>query len=73
MRCPRSGGFGSALYAKEELIAEITSAFVIARIVPTVRRAGHVGSGLAVLRDDDLSANVQIGARRFNPGGGARG
>ena len=50
-----SGGFGSALYAKEELIAEITSAFVCASldIVPTVRHADYVGSWLEVLREDD--------------------
>jgi len=50
-----SGGFGSALYAKEELIAEIASAFVCAslNIVPTVRHADYVGSWLEVLRGDD--------------------
>jgi antirestriction protein ArdC len=50
-----SGAFGSALHAKEELIAEITSAFVCASldIVPTVRHADYVGSWLEVLRDDD--------------------
>jgi antirestriction protein ArdC len=50
-----SGGFGSALYAKEELIAEMTSAFVCASlgIVPTVRHAEYIGSWLEVLRDDD--------------------
>src|SRR5712671_5085211 len=50
-----SGGFGSALYAKEELVAEITSAFVCTSlgIVPTVRHADYVGSRLEVLRDDD--------------------
>jgi antirestriction protein ArdC len=50
-----SGGFGSALYAKEELIAEITSAFVCASldIVPTVRHADYVGSWVEVLREDD--------------------
>jgi antirestriction protein ArdC len=50
-----SGGFGSALYAKEELIAEITSAFVCASlgIVPTVRHADYVGCWLEVLREDD--------------------
>jgi antirestriction protein ArdC len=50
-----SGGFGSALYAKEELIAEMTSAFVCASlgIVPTVRHADYIGSWLEVLRDDD--------------------
>jgi antirestriction protein ArdC len=50
-----SGGFGSALYAKEELIAEMTSAFVCASlgIVPTVRHADYIGSWLEVLREDD--------------------
>jgi antirestriction protein ArdC len=50
-----SGGFGSALYAKEELIAEMTSAFVCASlgIVPTVRNADYIGNWLEVLRDDD--------------------
>jgi antirestriction protein ArdC len=50
-----SGAFGSALYAKEELVAEITSAFVCASlgIVPTVRHADYIGSWLEVLRDDD--------------------
>jgi antirestriction protein ArdC len=50
-----SGGFGSALYAKEELIAEITSAFVCASfgIVPTVRHADYIGSWLDVLHEDD--------------------
>src|ERR1700688_4748459 len=50
-----SGAFGSALYAKEELIAEMTSAFVCASlgIVPTVRHADYIGSWLEVLRDDD--------------------
>jgi antirestriction protein ArdC len=50
-----SGGFGSAFYAKEELIAEMTSAFVCASlgIVPTVRHADYIGSWLEVLRDDD--------------------
>ena len=50
-----SGSFGSPLYAKEELIAEMTSAFVCASlgIVPTVRHADYIGSWLEVLRDDD--------------------
>jgi antirestriction protein ArdC len=50
-----SGGFGSALYAKEELCAEMTSAFVCATlgIVPTVRHADYIGSWLEVLREDD--------------------
>ena len=42
-----SGAFGSALYAKEELV-EMTSAFVCASlgIVPTVRHADYLGSWL---------------------------
>ena len=50
-----SGMFGSALYAKEELVAEMTSAFVCASlgIVPTVRHADYLGSWLEVLREDN--------------------
>jgi antirestriction protein ArdC len=50
-----SGHFGSVLYAKEELVAEITSAFVCASlgIVPTVRHADYIGSWLDVLREDN--------------------
>lgn len=50
-----SGRFGSALYAKEELVAEMTSAFVCASlgIVPTVRHADYLGSWLEVLREDN--------------------
>jgi antirestriction protein ArdC len=50
-----SGGFGSKKYAQEELIAEMTSAFVCASldIVPTVRHADYIGSWLEVLLDDD--------------------
>lgn len=51
----QSGAFGSVLYAKEELVAEITSAFVCASlgIVPTVRHADYLGSWLEVLREDN--------------------
>jgi antirestriction protein ArdC len=51
----QSGAFGSVLYAKEELVAEMTSAFVCASlgIVPTVRHADYLGSWLTVLREDD--------------------
>jgi hypothetical protein len=43
-----SGGFGSSSYAREELIAEMTGAFVCAAlsIVPTVRHADYLGSWL---------------------------
>jgi antirestriction protein ArdC len=50
-----SGAFGTASYAKEELIAEMTSAFVCASlgIVPTVRHADYLGNWLEVLREDN--------------------
>jgi antirestriction protein ArdC len=50
-----SGGFGSSLYAKEELVAEMAGAFVCASlgIVPTVRHADYFGSWLEVLREDN--------------------
>ncbi|HVB18367.1 MAG TPA: zincin-like metallopeptidase domain-containing protein [Stellaceae bacterium] len=51
----QSGPFGSALYAREELVAEMASAFVCAAlgIVPTVRHADYLGSWLEVLREDN--------------------
>ena len=50
-----SGGFDSATYAREELIAEMASAFVCASlsIQPTVRHADYGGAWLAVLREDE--------------------
>ncbi|RIV80328.1 ArdC family protein [Pelagerythrobacter aerophilus] len=50
-----SGRFGSKPYAREELVAEMGSAFLCAAlgIVPTVRHADYVGSWLDVLREDD--------------------
>jgi antirestriction protein ArdC len=50
----QSGGFGSAAYAREELCAEMASAFLCASlgIVPSVRHADYLGSWLAVLRAD---------------------
>jgi antirestriction protein ArdC len=49
------GTFGSADYAREELVAEMASAFACASlsIRPTVRHADYVGSWLAVLREDE--------------------
>lgn len=46
---PRSGA-----YAREELVAEMCSAFACAElgIVPTVRHADYIGAWLAVLRED---------------------
>jgi len=47
--------FGSKNYAREELIAEMGSAFLCAAlgIVPTVRHADYLGSWLDVLREDN--------------------
>jgi len=49
------GRFGSADYAREELVAEMASAFACASlsIQPTVRHADYIGSWLAVLREDE--------------------
>ena len=46
--------FGSEGYAREELVAEMTSAFVCAQlsIQPTVRHADYIGNWLTVLRND---------------------
>jgi antirestriction protein ArdC len=50
-----SGTFGTKKYAFEELIAEISSAYLCASlgILPTVRHADYIGSWLEVLREDD--------------------
>ena len=50
-----SGCFGSASYAREELVSEMTGAFVCAAlsIVPTVRHADYLGAWLDVLREDN--------------------
>jgi len=50
----QKGPFGSDSYAREELIAELASAFTSAalQIQPTVRHADYIGSWLAVLRED---------------------
>ncbi|MCW0198858.1 zincin-like metallopeptidase domain-containing protein [Sphingopyxis sp.] len=50
-----TGAFGSKDYAREELVAEMGSAFLCAAlgIVPTVRHADYLGSWLAVLREDN--------------------
>ena len=50
-----TNGFGSEDYAREELIAEMGSAFLCAAlgIMPTVRHADYIGSWLAVLREDN--------------------
>ena len=50
-----SGSFGSSSYAREELCAEMTGAFVCAAlsIVPTVRHADYLANWLEVLREDN--------------------
>jgi antirestriction protein ArdC len=49
-----SGRMGSKPYAREELVAEMASAFLCASlsIVPTVRHADYLGTWLEVLRED---------------------
>lgn len=50
-----TNGFGSKDYAREELVAEMGSAFLCAAlgIVPTVRHADYLASWLEVLREDN--------------------
>ena len=50
-----SGCFGTSSYAREELCAELASAYLCASlgIVPTVRHADYIGNWLAVLRADN--------------------
>jgi antirestriction protein ArdC len=50
-----TGRFGSEAYAREELTAEMGSAFLCASlgIVPTVRHADYIGSWLQVLKNDN--------------------
>ncbi len=50
----QSGAFGSAAYGREELCAELASAFLCASlgIRPTVRHADYLGAWLAIMRDD---------------------
>jgi len=50
-----TGSFGSKKYAFEELIAEISAAFLCALlgIIPTVRHADYIGSWLDVVREDN--------------------
>lgn len=50
-----TNSFGSKDYAREELVAEMGSAFLCAAlgIVPTVRHADYLGAWLDVLREDN--------------------
>jgi len=49
-----SGRFGSEAYAREELVAEMGSAFLCANlgITPTVRHADYIGNWLTILKND---------------------
>jgi antirestriction protein ArdC len=49
------GRYGSQPYAREELVAELSSAFVCAslNIKPTIRHADYLGSWLQVLKEDN--------------------
>jgi len=49
------GRYGSHAYAREELVAEMASAFVCASlsIAPTVRHANYLGAWLEVLKEDN--------------------
>jgi antirestriction protein ArdC len=51
----QTGAFRSAAYAREELVAEMASAFTCASlgIQPTVRHADYIGAWLEVLRADE--------------------
>ncbi|TYC78801.1 ArdC family protein [Novosphingobium sp. BW1] len=51
----QSGAFGSAAYAKEELVAEMAAAFTCASlgIQPTVRHSDYIGAWLEVMRADE--------------------
>lgn len=51
----QKGAYGSAAYAREELVAELTAAFTCAAlgIQPTVRHADYLGTWLDVLREDN--------------------
>ena len=53
----QSGAFASAAYGREELCAELASAFLCAAlgIKPTVRHADYIGAWLAILRADTRS------------------
>lgn len=59
-----TNSFGSKDYARQELIAEMGSAFLCASlgIVPTVRHADYIGSWLAVLREDNRAIFRAAGA-----------
>jgi antirestriction protein ArdC len=50
----QQGGFASAAYGREELCAELASAFLCAALAiqPTVRHADYIGAWLGIMRAD---------------------
>lgn len=84
-RCARdlSGAHSSKSYAREELVAEMASAFVCAslNIAPTVRHADYLGEWLTVLREDSraifraasLASKAADFVLAFEPSAGAAG
>ena len=50
----QTGSFASAAYGREELCAELASAFLCAAlgIIPTVRHADYIGAWLSIMRAD---------------------
>ena len=55
-------GFGTPAYAREELVAEMASAFLCAElgIRPTVRHADYLGAWLDLWRDEHISSNREV-------------
>lgn len=51
----QAGAFGSDAYAREELVAELSGAFLCAElgIAPTVRHSDYIRAWLALLREDN--------------------
>jgi len=57
-----TGSFGSKKYAFEELVAEISAAYLCAslNITPTVRHADYIGSWLQLWRGEHNSSNREV-------------
>jgi antirestriction protein ArdC len=59
---PMNHGFASPDYAREELIAELTSAFLCASLglAPTVRHADYIADWLRLWRGEHISSNREV-------------
>jgi antirestriction protein ArdC len=79
-----SGRHGGETYAREELVAELCSAFLCAElgVAPTVRHADYLGAWLEVLKGDNRAifqaasmaskaADFVMGRRERNAGSGS--